>query len=250
MPDLPPITIVVTTYFPPGDVGERRQAAAVETVRTWEDHMKYDGDIRIHIADDGSGDLWFEQTIADVLMQRGAVAQTRQHRHGVGASLNAGFREAFKRSPLVLYAVDDWQLSAEFDLTPWAELLMRDREIGMMRLGPPHPDLTGTVRHVGGMIPHPYPKPWDSRGLWYLRLDRHHFAFAHRPALYHQRMIEAHGWFDEDVNAYDCERMYSERFNWADAMDTPHVALALAHPWFPVAEEPELELAHINPREG
>ncbi|KKL48420.1 hypothetical protein LCGC14_2325690 [marine sediment metagenome] len=234
----PPITIAMTTYFPPGEIGARRKAEAQRTVETWDEYLHYDGLLYVHVGDDGSAP---EHEGPLNLGWADDVTTSRQERHGVGASLNAGCRQAFTQPDgLALYAVDDWTLTADLDLTRWAELI-EALDIGALRLGPPHPDLTGTVRHWDnwGQLDHP--------GIWWLDLDRHHFAFGHRPALYHPRLFDAYGWFAEDVNAYDCERLYSLVFN---ARAGPSVGLALGHPWIPIAQEKELELAHIDPRDG
>lgn len=100
-------------------------------------------------------------------------------------------------------------------MTTWAQTLTAREDIGMIRLGPAHPDLTGTVSWLGYE--------------YGLLLDRHHFAFGHRPALYHRRMVEAYGQFQEAVSAVDCERDYSARFNAHVA--GPGVLLALPYPW-------------------
>ena len=235
----------MTTYFPPGEIGARRAAAAKDTIETWHNHLRYGAEIQLHIADDGSAPEYQRAVIDRAQYLFTTITTSRQERHGVGASLNAGCRKAFEESPdgLVLYAVDDWTLTAPFDLTLWAEMI-GPAGLGCLRLGPPHPHLTGTVRHWDndGQIDHP--------GIWWLDLARHHFAFGHRPALYHRRLFDYYGWFDEDVNAYDCERLFSVRWNERAPADAPGIGLALPHPWIPIAEEPELELAHIDPRDG
>jgi hypothetical protein len=125
--------------------------------------------------------------------------------------------------------VDDWKLNAPFDLRPWIKLLNEDPRLGMIRFGPPHPDLTGTFVH--------------DNDRWYVRLNRHHFAFGFRPALFHRRMLEDYGPFDEDCNAYDAERLYSERFNQNHG--GPDIAYALPYPFEHIYG---VELAGINPR--
>lgn len=225
------LTIVMTTYFPPGSDGLLRHEAVDEAVESWADNLSYDGRINLHVADDGSDgpDLYLDWLRLGAREQVfGTVSRSQQHRHGVGASLNAGFRQAFETSPLVLYAVDDWKLTADLDLTPWANLLMEREDIGMVRLGLPHPWLTGNVEH--------------DAGRWWLNVDRHHFAFGHRPALYHRRMIGTYGWFKEGVNAYDCEIDYNDRF--CAAKVPPGIALAFLHPWEHVES---IELAHVEP---
>jgi catechol 2,3-dioxygenase-like lactoylglutathione lyase family enzyme len=229
---LPPITIVITTYAPPGEDGVARREAAVKTWASWVDHLKYDGEILVHVADDGSSLEGYDHSYWTTLNQRlqltkEHVTYSRQERCGVGASWNQGLRVAHEQSPLSLYAVDDWQLLADYDLTPWANLLMT-MELGAMRLGPPHPWLTGQVEHV--------------EGGWMLRLDRHHYTFSMRPTLFHRRLFDAYGPLDEDISVMECERLYNERFCAANG---PDIALALPHPWDHIYS---VELAYVEPQ--
>lgn len=236
MTDRPPITIVVTTYTPPGEDGAHRRNATLSAWQSWREHLKYKGELRVHIADDGSElvdytESWWKQTNRRYpLCELGNLTYSRQERWGVGASLNAGFREAHKASPLTLYAVDDWGLRSQFDLTPWAELLTQREDIGAVRLGPPHPFLAGIIEHRNRP-----PGEGLSDGQWYLRLNRngglkviHGMAFSHRPALFHKRLTDAYGPFDEDISALECEQLYNERFCAAAG---PDIVLALPTPW-------------------
>ena len=224
------IVIVCTTYFPPGEMGERRVSESMRTVDSWQRHLQYEGDLRLHVADDGSDAELLKRFLGGISWD---ATVTMQRRMGVGASLNAGMAHAFAQRALALYAVDDWTVRADFDLTPWARLLLASpederRPVGMVRLGPPHPWITGQVETF--------------RDGWGMRLDRHHYAFGHRPALYHHRMIDHYGWFAERVNAYECERMYAERF--AALTDGPDIILALPSPW---DHDSTVELADIEP---
>lgn len=226
-----PITIVMTTYLPDAPTIADLQAVtnrkrdARAAARSWDRYLSYDGERFLHVADDGSREP------PAIHWPYATPTQSRQEREGVGASLNAGLRVAFERSPLALYAVDDWELTGPLDLTPWANLLLEDESIACVRLGMAHPDLTGRVEH-------------DPRsGEFFMRLDRHHYFFGHRPALYHRRMIDRYGWFATHVNAYDCERIYCERM--AQRPGGPDVVLALTHHWRHMGG---MELAHIEPR--
>jgi hypothetical protein len=210
----PPITIVMTTWMPEGPVGESRRSSARAALTSWRLHLDYEGELRLHIADDGS-------PVEDLIKSVGArydgfwpTTTSRQQRRGVGASLNAGLKASWGNSPLAAYFVDDWGLAAPFDLTPWAELLAEDETVGMVRLGPPHPWIEGQVEH-------------HLEG-WWMRLKRGFYAFAHRPALYHQRFFDAYGYFEEGVNAFECEQIYSERFNRSQG---PDIVYALPYPW-------------------
>ncbi len=221
--ELPIVTIVMTTYFP--DL--RRRQIAERTLCSWQRHLKYQGELRLHVADDGSDIAFFAAQY-----WQGAITYSYQRRHGVGASLNQGFRQGFSVSPLVLYAVDDWALTFPLDITPWAEVLLSRSEVGMVRLGPPHPNIRGEVRV--------YSEDWRS---WGLCLERYAYAFGHRPALYHQRMIDTYGGFEEDVTALECEKVYAERFA---RMTGPDIVLSLSSPWFHMPEE---SLSAVVPEE-
>jgi len=225
---LPDVTIVTTTWFPEEHAKERF-SSAVEAISSWSRNCKYEGELRLHIADDGSigGEVLCE-TLGN-MWGRDSWSKSYQERRGVGASLNAGFKQAFLRSALALYIVDDWKLTQPLDITPWVRLLLADESIGMVRLGIAHPDLTGQVKYV------------SETGEYYLRLDRHHFAFAHRPALYHKRFLDAYGPFAERVNAFECERLYNERFAQQPG---PDIALALLHSWRHISD---IELADVEP---
>ena len=107
-----PITIVMTTYFR----DQQRKEVAEKTLESWVKNLKYEGKLRLCVSDDGSNIHWNPE-----LIWTGPIEFTRQERHGVGASLNAGFKEAYRYSPLVAYFVDDWSLEEPFDITPWAQ---------------------------------------------------------------------------------------------------------------------------------
>lgn len=220
--DFPLISIVMTTYI---TVKSRKQAVE-KTLASWEENLKYEGTAQLIIADDGSTLDWQPKKFWSL-----PILEMGQRRHGVGASLNRGFMTAFKSSPLVLYAVDDWALTEDFDLTPWAEMLLTREDIGMVRTGPPHPGIGGVVE---ALTPN-----WQG---WALRLARKNFAFAHRPALYHQRLIDSYGWFKEDCSALECERDYNERFVTGTG---PDIVLALPHPWQHIAS---IELSAMEPK--
>jgi len=215
----------MTTYFP----DQQRKEVAEETLASWQKYLQYTGKLNLHVADDGSNISlsWYPENVYQCgypKARKMKVTHSRQEQRGVGASLNAGFRQAFKLSPYVMYMVDDWALTEPFDISPWVRLLQERDDIGMVRLGPPHPGLTGRIEM--------FTDDWQG---WGLRLDRHSFAFGHRPAIYYKRLIDYYGWFDENVSALECERMYAER--WAADKSGPDIVLALPHPFIHLESE-------------
>lgn len=216
-----PITIVMTTYFEEGERGEQRFEAAYKTLVSWRNFLAYKGTIHLHLADDGFPNkqfgLFFIEAAKIWRDRDHKVTFSRQARQGVGASLNTGFRYGFTVSPVVLYAVDDWSLIDPFDITSWVQLLVEREDVGMVRLGPPHPGLTGRIQA--------FTRDHQS---WGLCLDRQGFAYGQRPALYHQRFYEAYGAFGERMTALRCEQEYMGRIAVTPG---PDIVLALPHPW-------------------
>lgn len=213
---LPPVTILMTTWAPDdGEKGRAREEAARRALRSWERQLRYSGSLFLHVADDGSALPGYPVRVTEGTLFWEKATFSYQQRQGLGASLNKGLAEAFSRSPLVLHAVDDWELLESLDLDPWVKTLLDpDLRLGMIRLGPPHPDLSGVVKMV--------PEGWL---LW---LERHHYAFSFRPALWHERLIQTYGPFEERTSALHCEWDYNERFCGRSG---PDIALALPVPW-------------------
>lgn len=207
------ITIVMSTWF----TNEHRIMIAEDALLSWWNYLIYDGDIHLHIADDGSTLEWEPEKYWG-----GKITYSYQERKGVGASLNAGFKRAFETSPLVAYFVDDWILQQPFNLTPWAQMLDRE-DIGIVRLGPPHPFLSGKIEALT--------TNWQG---WGLVLNRRGLVVSQRPSLWHKRMLDNYGWFQENTSAIGCEREYNERFV---SQSGPDVVLALPHAWVHVGTE-------------
>lgn len=225
------VTIVVTTWLQRSEVGIDRLLAARTAIASWERYLLYKGDLFLHVADDGS-DRDLLRLVRPTKMFRGnRITSTQQQRCGVGASLNAGFAEGFRHSPIVAYFVDDWALTAPLDITPWVELLDREQDVGMLRLGPPIAPMSGALR----VFP---------EGHHALEVGKEGFGFCHRPALYHKRMIETYGWFSEDVDAVKCEADYVAKFN---GVQGPGIIYALPHPW---EHLPSFKLSNLMPGEG
>lgn len=208
------ITIVVTTHFPEGEIGKMRLAAGEETILSWQKHLKYAGKLHLHIEEDGLTGMLVEN--AERIWKKGLVTYSgHKQGGGVGRSLNYGYRKGFETSPIVAYFVDDWKLTQNLDLTPWVKVMEELEGVGMVRLGMPHPNLTGRVLHLGDLG-------------WGLLLDDYSFAYGMRPAIYHKRFYDFYGDFTEGNSSLECERLYSERVN---SLKGPKVMLALPHPW-------------------
>lgn len=225
----PPITIVMTTFIPTGDDGDKRILVEDAALQTWADNLKYRGKINLHIADDGSVKEGIH--IPNRWMRNlDSLSYSSQSRKGVGASLNAGFRKAFETSPLAIYLADDWSLIEPLDLTPWAQLLMEREDVGVVRFSPPHPSIRGSVEAFTTNLQ-----------SWGLRLDRYGYAYGHRPALHHKRFWDAYGEYAEKCTALECEDRYN--LNYC-SKEGPDVILTLPSKFEHLSS---VELAYVNP---
>lgn len=221
----PLVTIITTTWYPHSEGGKKRAIYATKAAESWYKHLIYDSYMKLHVADDGS-----QIPVPDFsnISNSLPVIYSRQDRKGIGASLNTAFQTAFKNSPIAIYIVDDWVLLQDIDITPWVRLLMSNDKVGMVRLGPPHPGLTGKVVN--------YPQGWG------LLLDRHDFAYGMRPAIYHRRLFEAYGWFMENINCWECERIFNE--NICSQPEKPDIIYALFNYW---KHERTLDIGQLEP---
>jgi glycosyltransferase involved in cell wall biosynthesis len=193
------VTIITTTYFSKEHRGEERMRTALESIDSWGQMTGVPW--TIHIADDGSDlDLWTE--FLSSIDKWKIITTSRQQRRGIGASLNAGLAQAWANGGLALYIVDDMKLEGPLDLSFPAKVLEECPDIMMVRIGLPHPDTTGRVRHFPAM--HDYES-------YMLELDPHHYATTHRPFMAHKRMM-AYGPYQEGIPAGDCEREFNERY--------------------------------------
>lgn len=212
------VTILMTTWAPNNPEGGKRSRAAIESIISWTNHLYYDGTLNLHISDDGSSLPDYPESLMGGHMVEyfDRITYSRQDRHGVGASWNSGVG-AIPDDEVILHAVDDWLLIEYLDLTPWVELLKDSTEIGAIRLGPPHPGLTGvcTLTTSG----------------WVVRLARHNFVFSFRPTLFHKRFFHHYGRFDEDMSALETERLYNLKY--CDDHGGPSIVLALPELWRP-----------------
>lgn len=187
------ITILATTWLPPGSEEIRFNAFSL-AMKSWQENLRYEYALHLHVSDDGTEDPYWKD-MADFIRNSwkiGRVSFSRQPRKGLGASLNAGLIKCWDNSSLVFHAVDDWQLLAPLDLTPWVDFIQdASYEVDMVRFFG-HPDLTGTIKHIP---PHG----------WAIELDKHHYFFSFRPLLWHKRFFDRAGFFKDGVSALECE---------------------------------------------
>lgn len=223
----------MTTYFPKGGVS--RVQGATKCLWSLINHLKSPVPIRLHIADDGSDDEYYNDILELLAIAKQSweldSSFTQSRRKGIGGSLNLALG-ALTGSEYILYTTDDWLLHDSLSLDQAIKLL--GYGYGMVRLGPIHPNLKCITK-------------FNTDVGWWLDINPHYgYAFATRPFIANYDFFKLHGPFDEGLNAYETERLYAEKVAHSK-MDYGIAQVGhinLAGPWTHVGE---LEVGTINP---
>lgn len=183
-----PITVILQTY--------KRTDYALRTIAAAREHLRYGGDLRWYVADDGSPAAHWDAI-------RAALGSIEGHtmRQGYGANANTAWNEA--DSALTFWLEDDFVLHAPLDLTPYAYTLMDCPEVGMVRLGYIDPLMREPVQDFGGRAYHTLPRDWP---------DTSFYAFTGHPSLRHRRYREAYGDYPVGLGPGDTELAYAYQY--------------------------------------
>lgn len=154
------LTIMLLTYSP--DAKGPRSEYAVTTLRSTLDKLHFDGDVHVHIADDGSVPAHRKmlREIAGGYKHIKTIGETDAMRGGYGKSYNLATQALHHvdDAHYILPLEDDWELTVEYDVTPHVRALAEEAA-GCVRLG-----YLGTTQELRGKIIH-------VAGETYLALD-------------------------------------------------------------------------------
>ena len=204
-----PITIILLTW--------QRTDVALRTIAAARQYLRYGGDLRWYVADDGSRAEHY-QAVLDAVGDD--IWGHHTARRGYGANANAAWRAADQRSRLTLWLEDDWELTRPLDLYPYAALLMETHEVGMVRLGNLNLDIRG--------------RTWAHGGQVYWKLDKEpHIegtpVFTGHPSLRHRRYRDAYGDYPEGLGPGDTELAYAWQFR-VGSQDAPAIVWPAEYP--------------------
>lgn len=178
----PALTIVIVTY--------NRKETLFQTLQGLQDHLDYQGERHIFVADDGSTD----GTQEDLARDWPHVALVQSNRAGLGGNTNAGLRAALQRADFVLQMQDDMKLLKHLDLHPHITKLRDDTTAGFIRLWG-----VGGHRYHGELDGNHWRVWWHSPEL-YIPSDR--------PHLKHRRFHEYFGLYPEGLKTAETEEAW------------------------------------------
>lgn len=188
------LTVLIVTYDRPAEI--RRTIAALLS------YIQYDGNLRWHIADDGSPDNYLPELHRD--FPQLAFTATVTSRQGWGANVNKALTHP-QMSDLIFLCEDDYVAQRPLDLTTGAALLSANNNLGCVRYD-------GLAGHVGLNL-------WlreaqlPTGAVTYLELDKrrseHLNIYSNRPHLRHRRWHDHYGLYPTNVSLGRCEEVYA-----------------------------------------
>lgn len=123
--DLPLVAINLLT--------KGRTDLAVGTIHQVLRHLKYDGELKWFVTDNGSVGSHFAQ-LDDAIPVRYRLGSHSQS-GPIGACWNEGLKRIFAKTDYYIRLEDDMQLKADLDITRYIKAMMEYEFIGMIRLG-------------------------------------------------------------------------------------------------------------------
>jgi len=192
--------IVVILLTRATEATPERTDYALRTVRAFLANARYP-DLAWYIADGGSPEP-HRAALREALA--GQVVIGEHHDLGnYGADANKAWHIAHEHADLTFFLEDDWELSQELQLAPYAELLDQLPNYGMVRLGYLNLNMRGHVFGHGGHL------------YWDLERDADSYVFTGHPSLRHRRFREFYGAYPEGLDPGKSELGYAEKYRYA-----------------------------------
>ena len=190
-----PLVVILLTY--------ERTEYTLRTIAAARKFLRYP-DIRWYIADDGSR-MEHLDAVRDALRDERVCGEHWLVGGSYGASANRAWDFSHRVGRLTLWLEDDWELTRELDVRPYADLLMDDDRLGMVRMGYLNLGMKGmTFGHRGTLY------WWLKRPLADGSEDA--YVFTGHPSMRHWRMREWYGPYTEGRSPGETELDYAWQF--------------------------------------
>lgn len=207
MDKFPPLTILIVTYDRPREIRE--------VIDALQKTIDYSGDIRLHIADDGSPGNY----VAELLNEYHYLSpsHTITDRQGWGANVNKALRSI--STDYIYLNEDDYVPYRVINLTSGVALLEAQENLGIVRYdGIEGHTLDLKLREADTRIGR----------LNYLHISKHspHLnVYSHRPHLKHRRLHDLIGYYSEGLPLGETEEEFAHRIKDKYGDKPPHVAV-------------------------
>lgn len=190
------VTIVIVTFERPKEIRQ--------TIQALKQHVKYEGDLRWHIADDASHSAYIPNIKSD--FPELDFTSTITQRKGWGANVNYALDAAKPHSDFIFLCEDDYVATRDIDLTRGVELLEHREKIGLVRYD-------GLSAHSGLRLYLEELKIDQDRFDYFIveKGSDHLNVYSHRPHLKHVRFHEAYGKYDESLSLGETESGFAHR---------------------------------------
>lgn len=192
-----PIVIVLLTY----DTAGARSEYALRTIAAVRANLRYP-DLLWYVADGGSSEA--HRAAVKRALEGEQVIGGHSYPHvetSYGRDANMAWEVAHAHARLTLWLEDDWELQRELDLRPFADMILNNDDVGMVRLGYLQEGMRGTTWGWGGHL------------YWQLERDSPSaYVFTGHPALRHQRLRDAYGAYEEGLKPGETELSYAWQF--------------------------------------
>lgn len=212
-----PITVIFLTFD--------RTQYAIRSLASLKKNLRYP-DLKYYLADDGSRHDHVV-TLLDMLQDVNLLGYHTLEGGTYGRNANEAWQVAQQHSGLTLFVEDDWELTEELDLYPYAALLMEREDVGMVRLGYLNLNMRGTV--------------FGHNGELFWRLDREcdPYVFTGHPSLRHSRYWNVYGRYPEGLSPGETELSYAYQYRYANVANAPDIV-------YPVRNLEYGKFAHIG----
>lgn len=153
-----------------------------------------------YIADGGSSDAHYDAAKVALDGER-IIGWHRDPPTSYGRDANIAWQAAQKIGRLTLFLEDDWVLNRELDIRPYADLLMDNDQIAMVRMGYLNLGMVGKTIGYRGKL------------YWLLARDSDEaYVFTGHPSLRHWRFRESYGEYQEGLRPGETELSMAWQF--------------------------------------
>lgn len=182
---LPPIAVIILTF--------QRTQYALETITAARRNLIYP-DLRYYLADDGSHDDHYRKCL-EALDGVNLIGHHTLPGGTYGKNINKAYYAVRDTCPLTLPLEDDFVLNRPLDLTPYANILIAEERLGMVRLGNLPINLDCFTEGY--------------QGLMFLKIQKgRQYTFSGNPSLRHDRFWQSYGEYPGHLNPGDTEVSY------------------------------------------